>query len=133
MDLESILFSVKKIEKQLIAEFLTQESYNLFLQDLTENNISISDAKILSIFITKALETINKVPKINFTFAISPMAKTIENIVTDISTDDKRYVISFVVDPSIYGGVLIMKDGLTYDYSIRKSIEPIILQSQLLK
>jgi len=131
LDLENGLFSTKKVDKRYLAKFFTQENYDFFLQDLKENKITISNIKALNTFISSILKHISKLPKVHFTFAIQPVKKTLQEISNYISTTDKKYIVSFSVDPSIYGGTIIMKDGKTFDYSICKSIEPIILKSRL--
>jgi len=128
LDLEGALFHGKRLNKEYLAEFFTQENYDLLLRDLKENEVAISDAKALNTFINNILEYVNTIPKVHFVFAVQPVKKTLNKIAKYISTVDKKYIISFSVDPDIYGGAVIMKDGKTYDYSVLKKVENVILE-----
>ena len=119
------VYTSKEINKELIDQNLTEDNAKAFLQDLTINNISVKDTDMFISFVKEIFKELESYVKVSVTFAVLPSVNMLERVVKEIKGNEK-IVIDYKVDCGIYGGVIIMKDGLVYDYSIREAVDKII-------
>ena len=107
---------------EVLGQFLDEDAVMCVLSDLKTNNIETDDKASFVDFITQIIKTIEDLPTLSFVFATIPTLDTINQVVDQIEGPQKTLV-DYSVNPDIYGGVVILKDGHVYDYSIRQEVE----------
>jgi len=123
--LKDNVFTSKEIDRDTIVSGLTEDNANLFLADLKVGNIDLKSKDKFISFINEILDKLEKVTKVSLIFAIRPTLSNINKIQEMLQGEGKQ-VYEYKIDPDIYGGVVIMKDGLSYDYSIKSKVEELI-------
>ena len=120
--LKDSVFTSKEIDRDTIVSVLTEDNADMFLADLKVDNIDLKSKDKFISFINEILDKLEKVTKVSFVFAIRPTLSNISKIQAMLQGEGKQ-VYEYKVDSNIYGGVVIMKDGLSYDYSIKSKVE----------
>ncbi|MDA1338100.1 MAG: F0F1 ATP synthase subunit delta [bacterium] len=123
--LKDDVFTSKEIDIDTIVSSLTEDNANMFLADLNVGNVDLKSKDQFISFINEILDKLEKVTKVSLIFAIRPTLSNINKIQSMLQGEGKQ-VYEYKVDSNIYGGVVIMKDGLSYDYSIKSKVEELI-------
>ncbi len=119
--LQSHIFQNKVVNLDLIDNFLTKENALEFAKDLENSKINVQDPDELSLFISKIIERLFNMPRVSIIFAFVPTRSLLKKVMEQVDGNG-RFVFDYTIDTGIYGGILILKDGIVHDYSIQKIV-----------
>jgi|GEM_PF-4783709 len=119
------LFLKKDIDLKLISQIMSEQETQLLLLDLKQSSINIKDQQKSLDFIDNLIDKLDQMEKVSFIFSFLPKQEIIKKVFKQLDLQGK-FIMDYSVDPSIYGGVIILKQGKVLDYSIKKQVERIL-------
>ncbi len=120
-NLKRHIFETKSATKDLLGMFLTKENELEFSKDLEKSKINIQNPDEFTTLINQTIKTLISIPKISIIFAYVPTRLLLKKVMEEVEGVG-NFVFDYTVDPSIYGGIMILAGGVVYDYSIQKIV-----------
>jgi F0F1-type ATP synthase delta subunit len=125
--LEAGIFSTKKSFEEQVHEQFSLFLAESLLHTAKELNITFNSPDITQKFLRDVQEMLKKVPLVTLRIAITPN----DDIVRSVSkwfdaAMGEKVLVSFLVDTSLLGGVVIEWKGTYLDYSLKKRLTKIL-------